>query len=265
MIRYKDNILRDIQISIISHGHGSHVEELLNDLSKLDSASRLQVTVVENIIETHKILYSEFSYPVKVVTNKKPMGFSENNNIAFINPVNQESVKYFFVINPDVRLVNDVFPAITSDLDKDRNIGVIATHTVSYNGSVQDSAREFPTPAGIIRKLLTGDKGITEHGTTSYCTDWVAGMFMAFRCAVYKEVNGFNQNYRMYYEDVDICCRITSIGYKIMVRPDLQVIHEGKRDSHRKIKYLFWHITSMVRYFLSECYKDVVVNKAKNK
>ena len=265
MTREKDSIVRDIQISIISHGHGSHVEELLNDLSKLDSASRLQVTVVENITETHKILYTEFPYPIKVVSNKKPVGFSENNNTAFINPVDQEAAKYFFVINPDVRLVSDVFPTITSDLDQDHNIGVIATHTVSYDGSIQDSAREFPTPAGIIRKLLAGDTGMTMHRAMPYCTDWVAGMFMAFRCDVYNEVNGFDKSYRMYYEDVDICCRITSIGYKVMVRPDLEVIHEGKRDSHRKIKYLFWHISSMIRFFLSECYKEIIINKSINK
>lgn len=253
--------MRDIHISIVSHRHGIQVESLLDDLSKHDSASRIQVTVVENIPEIHKIKYHKYGYPVNILMNKKPLGFSENNNIAFFNPVDIEAAKYFFVINPDVRIPNDLFPDIISVLENDKTIGVIATQSISYDGSIQDSARVFPTPSGIIGKLFTGNKGVTAFSNSPYYTDWVAGMFMGFRQDVYKAVNGFDQGYRLYYEDVDICCRISSIGYKIMVIPDLTVIHEGKRDSRRKIKYLYWHVSSMIRFFLSDCYKEIVSSK----
>ena len=79
--------------------------------------------------------------------------------------------------------------------------------------------------------------------------DWAAGMFMLFRSDAFRRVNGFDENYHLYYEDVDICARLRAAGLCVVVDPRAQVVHFGGRRSHREMRYLRWHLASMMRFF----------------
>jgi GT2 family glycosyltransferase len=84
--------------------------------------------------------------------------------------------------------------------------------------------------------------------------DWVGGMCMVFPVNVFEKLNGFDQHYFLYYEDVDICGRLMLSGHKSVVCPDATVVHNAQRSSHRNLKYLRWHLASMLRFFLSTVY-----------
>jgi hypothetical protein len=80
--------------------------------------------------------------------------------------------------------------------------------------------------------------------------EWVAGMFMMFRNSAYKKLNGFDEHFFLYYEDVDICVRAWKVGLKVLACPSVSVVHDARRESRRNIRYLWWHLTSMIRYFV---------------
>jgi N-acetylglucosaminyl-diphospho-decaprenol L-rhamnosyltransferase len=93
-----------------------------------------------------------------------------------------------------------------------------------------------------------------EIGNSILLPDWVGGMFMFFPSAVYKQVNGFDERYFLYYEDVDLCARLTNLGFKVVFCPASKVIHLAQRTSHKSIKYLRWHLSSMLRFFMTPAY-----------
>ena len=73
-------------------------------------------------------------------------------------------------------------------------------------GKAEDSARRFPTAAGLLRKLVTTPSGPDyplDAGPIE--VDWVAGMFMVFSADAFRAVSGFDERFFLYYEDVDIC------------------------------------------------------------
>ncbi len=137
-----------ISISIVSHGHGSMAKRVLGDLEKL-CAGRIEIILTENIPESPAVDWSSASMPVKVLRNPEPRGFGANHNSAF----RQASGEFFCVLNPDVRLTADPFPFLVDDLGIPR-IGAVAPLIVASDGAIQDSAREFPTPASLLRKAL---------------------------------------------------------------------------------------------------------------
>ncbi len=197
------------------------------------------MTLTLNVPENEPIDLSDFSFPVKVINNQSPQGFGENHNQAFIKPFNLKSRHYFFVINPDVRIKEDIFTALIKILDSKSEIGVIAPLVRNCAGEIEDSCREVPTPWRIAKKFF-GHRAVNTclNNHSSFESDWTAGMFLGFRSEVFDLLNGFDTNYFLYYEDVDICSRVWLNNFTVLINPEVSINHDGQRESHRNIMHL---------------------------
>lgn len=235
-----------VSISIVSHGHGRLLASLLDDLRRLRPAG-LEVILTLNIEETLPFDLHAFPFPIELVRNESPKGFAANHNAAF----SLAGGMYFCVLNPDIRLQADPFPALLDEL-KNGSVAAAAPLILGPDGSVEDSARPFPTPASLLCKALGfAPKRYYEIGTESISPDWVGGMFVLMRTDVFAEVGGFDAGYHLYYEDVDLCARLRLRGYDIRLVPGATAVHLARRESRRNPRYLLWHLRSMLRYFLS--------------
>lgn len=236
-----------ISISVVSHEQIDLIESLLHDIEEHCSAAQVEVILTLNLEETIPFATDSFAFPVRVVRNSVPMGFSANHNQAF----RFAHGRYFCVMNPDIRMSDEPFQALLDCL-KDNAIGVAAPLVLGKNGVMEDSARHFPTPFKILCKAFGGCKGsdYSVAGNVIF-PDWVGGMFMLFRREVYEQLGGFDQRYFLYYEDVDLCARLRLLGYEVALCPGAQVVHYAHRSSHRNLQYLRRHLASMLRFFLS--------------
>lgn len=245
--------MQQISISIVSHLQCSLIDKLLTDIERVCKASSIEVILTLNMHEELPFAERRFSFPIKTIRNQVPQGFAANHNQAFTHASGQ----FFCVVNPDIRLSDDPFPALLSCL-QNSSIGVAAPIVVGESGEMEDSARRFPTPFKILCKAFGGCK------ESDYVVkdeqvfpDWVGGMFMLFPRDIFKQLDGFDQRFFLYYEDVDLCARLRLIGYTVAVCPAARVVHHAHRSSHRSIRYLKWHLTSMLRFFFSLPYLKI--------
>jgi GT2 family glycosyltransferase len=250
--------MRDIHISVVSHNQWHMVQALLNDLDALQSVERIQVTLTHNVQsnQTHEI--EQYSFPVNNIENQQPKGFGENHNAAFMAPPDESAREFFVVINPDVRIQEDVFTPLAEQLNRQTSIGVMAPLVRNNDFEIEDSIRVVPSPWIIFKKLFNIRE---QHPVTnlekSFSPQWIAGMFMFFPESVFKKIGGFDERFFLYYEDVNICSRLWLEGFQVMVNPALSIIHNAQRDSHKSFRYLKWHLGSMLRFFLSDVYRQV--------
>jgi GT2 family glycosyltransferase len=86
-------------------------------------------------------------------------------------------------------------------------------------------------------------------------------MFLPFQYSVYEEAGGFDERYFHYYEDVTLCARLQLMGNRVIVCPRTKVVHQARRSSHHNLRYLRWHLGSMLRFFLSPVYSRVLYRK----
>jgi N-acetylglucosaminyl-diphospho-decaprenol L-rhamnosyltransferase len=187
---------------------------------------------------------------VTVIHNERAKGFGANHNAAF----DAGRTDFFCVLNPDVRLEQDPFPALLEILANPK-IGVAAPLIVNPLGAIEDSARRFPTPGRLLRKVLFKTRSADYPIKTEVVLpDWVAGMFMVFRTELFRAAGGFDESYFLYYEDVDLCWRLHRLGYGVALQPTVRAIHAARRSSHRKLGYLRWHVSSMLRFFLKRAF-----------
>ena len=246
-----------VSISIVSHGQINLIEKLLRDISVSCKNIAIEIILTLNLNEV--LLFSEnlFSFPIKVIRNFIPLGFSANHNQAF----GYAKGKFFCVVNPDIRFDENPF-LVLIDCLKNISVGVAAPVVLDQHGKIEDSARRFPTPFKIICKAFgkckESDYLINEE---SIYPDWAGGMFLLFPRSIFEILGGFDRRYFLYYEDVDICARLKLLGYVVVVSPLANVTHHAQRSSHHNIRYLYWHLCSMMRFFLSPVFWRVQSHK----
>ena len=247
----------EISISVVSHSQIHLVDDLLQDICLHCRAMSLEFILTLNREEMLPFDAGSFSFPVKIVRNSLPKGFSANHNQAFSRSVG----RFFCVMNPDIRFDSNPFPELLACLQAS-SAGVVAPLVVGQNGTPEDSARRFPTPLRFLCRIFGKCKGIDYPVKNEpIFPDWVGGMFMLIPMNVFSEVGGFDTGYFLYYEDVDLCARLTLLGYKITLCPEAVVIHNARRDSHANPRYLRWHISSALRFFLSPVYRQLRQHK----
>jgi GT2 family glycosyltransferase len=238
-----------VSLSVVSHGHGAILEQLLQSIAR-HCRGDLELIITVNVPETLPDL-GGFPIPLRLIANAAPRGFGANHNAAF----RLAQGEYFCALNPDIRLTGDPFPELIARLQASPRPGVIAPRVVAPAGELEDSARPFPTPFSILAKALGNNPDRdwlrSRIGEESLAVDWVAGMFMLFPRAVFAELGGFDEAYFLYYEDVDLCSRLQAMGRDVRVCGAVSVIHDARRESHRNFRYLRWHLTSMLRFFVS--------------
>jgi GT2 family glycosyltransferase len=242
-----------LTLSIVSHGQAALVRDLLEDVNAR-VRTPVSVLMTVNVPETLPFSAADFRFPIEIIRNPAPKGFGANHNAAFT----RASGTHFCVLNPDIRLTADPFPPLLAAL-ADPALGVAGPLVRNASGEVEPSFRRYPTPAFILRKALFGASAAPEYaiGDAPVSPDWIGGMFMLFRSETYREINGFDERYFLYYEDVDICARLRHRGYDVRLIPVASVVHAARRHSHRRPRYLAWHLRSMLRFWRSEAYRRV--------
>ena len=231
-----------ITISLVSHGHGPMVSRLVEQLLECATVSHVIITL--NLPEKVDLPNND---KIEIVVNQHPKGFSSNHNSAF----SICSSPYFCVINPDIILCEDPFPRLLATM-KDHKAALCAPRVLAPSGTTEDSIRYFPTVRSLCAKVWYGAEGrfpLPDHQEVLF-PDWVAGMFMLFYSNAFRAINNFDEDYFLYYEDVDICARLHKAHQKIVANRNVSVVHDAQRESRKNLTHMRWHLTSMMRYLL---------------
>ena len=247
-----------ILLSVVSHKQAHLVHGLLKDIERFCLYKDMEVVVTINVHEKIPFKEDDFNFKIRVIQNKHPKGFGANHNAAF----RLRASNFFCVLNPDVRLTQDPF-LLLAPLLADGPIGVVAPQILTGDQTVEDSARRLPTPGRLIKRVLYRKKGGLDYNMNEvFYPDWVAGIFMLFSSAAFAAMNGFDERYHLYFEDVDLCSRLKLAGYEVILDPKITVIHHARRDSHRHLRFLLWHTLSGIRFFTSRVFVASLLSRS---
>jgi N-acetylglucosaminyl-diphospho-decaprenol L-rhamnosyltransferase len=231
-----------VAVSIVSHNHGSMVWKLVRQIISFKEVDKIYVTL--NVPELFPVNLSD---KVILIHNTRPKGFGENHNAAF-DLINNE---FYCVLNPDIEFIENPFPFLIS-LFSDAECGVVAPIILDDSGSRADTARQDLTAWLLINRIFgfNCETQSIKILNDIAMPDWVAGMFMLFRSKAFNKVGKFDQKYFMYCEDADICRRLRTIQYQVLVSLKTSVVHKAQRASRRNLKHFIWHLKSLILYFL---------------
>ena len=167
-----------------------------------------------------------------------------------------EESGFHLVLNPDVIFESIILNELIEVLEKDATLSMVAPKVLFPNKEIQYTARKYPSISEQIFRFL----GVFEKNTSksqyrncdlnkSFYPDFIHGGFMLFKTEDFIKLNGFDERYFLYMEDVDICKEIDKSGKKKIYYPHVQVFHELRRASNKELKLFFIHILSMIKYY----------------
>ena len=156
--------------------------------------------------------------------NQTNMGFSKANNIG----ASKASGKYICVLNPDIVLNEDTFFKILEFYESGIKVGFVGCHMIDGTGVfLRESKRTVPGLLSSFMKII----GISKFYYSSLnnddrgYVDVIAGAFMFTEKCIYDKVNGFDEEYFMYGEDIDLCYKALKNGYSNYFLGDVKIIH----------------------------------------
>lgn len=243
-------------ISIISHGHS----ELINRLSCLPSLCDSYKVVVKSN-KPHdcfkKLSLNENFYWLDELYY---LGFGHNNNIVFDYCQTQlcmSSDDYFIVLNPDVVISAESVESLIHKMKAEHSkVAAINLFKDKKFKEYDNSIRQFPTLLNLTKSFLgLGNKSILDKNKiqASCNVDWAAGSFLSFLACHYQRLGGFDENYFMYCEDIDICYRSSLLECPVTYYPDIIALHLAKHENRKILsKHFYWHLFSALRFILTK-------------
>lgn len=185
-----------------------------------------EIIVVDNKSSDNSCKMIKALFPkVILIENKVNYGFSKGNNIG----VAKAKGDYVCILNPDTVVTEDTFNTLLSFSKLEPKHGILSCRLIDGQGRfLPESKRNIPTPFVAIKKMLGFSKSyyisnINEKDTAKVPV--FVGAFMLMKKAVYDRVNGFDEDYFMYGEDVDLSYKILKAGYQNMYNGSTSMIH----------------------------------------
>ncbi|KKT48945.1 MAG: hypothetical protein UW40_C0029G0008 [Parcubacteria group bacterium GW2011_GWF2_44_17] len=257
----------DLSISLVNYNTKNLVKQFVKSASSLQSSLSYEIIITDNgsrdgsadLIEREILPKYE---TVRLIRGKN-VGFGAGHNIG----LKSAQGEVFMIVNSDIVLLEDAITPLYRFLTENTAYGIVGPKLIYPDLSIQPSCRAWPrllTPIYRRTKLgrtLWGRRELLRYDINDYDkrhpkkVDWLAGACFMIKKNVWTDIEGFDERYFMYCEDIDLCRKTWGAGYEVWYYPNVAMIHYHKRLSAQKKwwKSLFdkttrVHIASHLKY-----------------
>ena len=185
-----------------------------------------EIIVVDNNSSDNSCKIVKQYFPkVQLIENLENSGFSKGNNLG----VAKAKGKYVCILNPDTVVAEDTFVKVIAFAEQQANIGIVGCRLIDGKGNfLPESKRNVPKVGVAFQKMMgNATKYYANHISelNSGKVDVLVGAFMLLKRDVYHTVNGFDEDYFMYGEDIDISYKALKAGFDNYYYGETGIIH----------------------------------------
>jgi GT2 family glycosyltransferase len=232
-----------LSIIIVNYNVRYFIEACLHSVEKACKNIEAEIFVVDNASTDDSKLVLPTLFPnVHFIWNEVNLGFSKANNLAIKKAIGQ----YILFLNPDTIVPEDCFEKCLSFFSTHHDAGALGVHMIDGNGNFhKESKRSFPAPAVSFYKMIGLSNlspnsklfaayyagHLPENKTAS--VDVLSGAFMMISKKIMDRVKGFDEDYFMYAEDIDLSYRVKKTGFKNYYFAETSIVH-FKGESTKK-------------------------------
>ncbi|HTB24646.1 MAG TPA: glycosyltransferase family 2 protein [Puia sp.] len=242
-----------LSVVIVSYNVKFFLEQCLCSLKKAVEGSpltngRTEVFIVDNASSDGSL---EFLIPLfpsfHFIRNNENKGFAKANNQAAF----QCSGEYILFLNPDTIVAEDSLELCLSFFKSHPDAGATGLHMIDGGGNyLKESKRGFPSPrasffkvSGLARifprsKFFSGYYIGYLHEDSTHAVDVLSGAFMMIKKTVFDTTGGFDEQFFMYAEDIDLSFRIRQAGYQNFYLSNTTIIHFKGESTKKDFRYV---------------------------
>ena len=232
-----------LSIVILCWNDRQVILDCLGSIYETTRSTEFEVIVCDNASTDDSPAAIRARYPeAEVIENSSNLRFAKGNNVG----IRRCRGKYILILNPDTLIHPGTLDGIVALAESQPEIAAFGCRVLNADGSYQESARPFASVRGEwisafyarwlgrCSEFFKSDTYAGWKGNSERLVDWVMGCFMLIRADLLKQLNGFDEQFFYYYEDMDLCRRIWQSGNKILFSPKFTITHlKGHSTSQR--------------------------------
>lgn len=252
--------MKHISIIIVTYNSEKEIVNCINSLLPQVKEIDGEIIVIDNnsYDNTISLITNISDIRISIIKNEKNLGYTKANNQGIKNAKSE----YLLFLNPDTIVPSGVINTLINEIQNNKNCGAIAPQLRFPNKIIQNSCRRFPRRRDIIyesiglSKLFKKSKefnywkmGDFDHKTTCL-VDQPAGAALLIPKKIIDEIGLFDEQFPMFFSDVDICKRIWGVGYNVQYNINSYITHKGGASIYQKrIKMIISSHLSFCKYF----------------
>ena len=244
--------MKDLSIVIVNYRVKYFLEQTLRSVEEAIGGLDAEVFVIDNNSGDDSIAHSRQLFPwVKYIENKKNVGFARANNQGIVAAQGE----FTLILNPDTVVTRSSIHDTIAWMREHSECGAVGVRMVDGNGVfLPESKRAFPTPWASFCKILGLSKLFPNSPIFAkyhlrylsdrepHQVDILSGAFMLCRTQLLQQVGGFDEDFFMYGEDIDLSYRLYKAGKQNWFLP-VEIIHykgeSTKKDSMRYVRVFY--------------------------
>jgi GT2 family glycosyltransferase len=249
-----------LSVVIVSYNVRYFLELCLQSVLKAATRIDCEIIVVDNnsTDDTCKVISEKYT-EVNLIKSPKNLGFAKANNLG----VSKAKGDYVLILNPDTVVAEDTFINCLAFAKEQKDLGALGVKLIDGNGNfLPESKRNFPTPLVTFYKMLGLNskkhayyaKQVSENAIGK--VEVLVGAFMLIKKSTYFAVNGFDEDYFMYGEDIDLSYKLSKKGYQNYYLGTETVIHFKGESTQKNVKYLKYFYGAMQLFYKKHLKKD---------
>lgn len=244
-----------IDVVIVNWNAGSQLKDCVESLNNFGAGLIGQIIVVDNGSTDHSMRLIENLPLVRSVLLAENAGFARGCNQGALHATSP----YILFLNPDAAVFVDTLPAVFACMEsaEQRNTGICGVRLLDEHGHVARSCSRYPSASRCLAQSLGLDKFVPRLGAAM--TEWdhlqnryvdqVIGAFFLVRRDLFIQLNGFDEQFFVYYEEVDFAYRAAKAGFRSYYLNDASAFHLGGGVSNQvKARRLFYTLRSRLLY-----------------
>ncbi len=256
-------MLKKFDIVIVNWNSDSQLSECVQSIetSVKENCILKKIIVVDNASIDNSIEQVEALNltNVEILKNSENLGFGAACNQG----AKVAGGDFILFLNPDTMIFEHTFSKLFEYIDNNdtSNVGVFGVQLRDENNNVQKTCARFPSVWNFMVKSMGLNKINADIFKVSNLETWdhkdtkevdqVIGAFFMIKRSLLEELNGFDERYFVYYEELDLSKRVCEKGYKTLFVSESYAFHKGGGTSEQvKAKRLFYNLRSRIIYSL---------------
>ncbi|MDD4782005.1 MAG: glycosyltransferase family 2 protein [Tissierellia bacterium] len=254
----------DLSIIIVNYNTRELTHQTIDSIIKNTQNINYEIIVADNSTDKgQQCNYKNEKVKIYKIENH---GFGHGCNAG----AKKAQGKYLLFLNSDTLILDNSLYKSVNYINCNDNIGILGAKILLKDGNLDHGCkRGFPTPSaafyyyiGLDRKFPYSKKYgryrqtfLNENEINE--VDSVSGAFLMISKDLFDEINGFDETFFMYGEDLDLCYRVKEKGYKVIYYADAVITHlKGQSGLHKSSEIVIYHFYNAMILFYEKHYKN---------